>query len=421
MSDHPSNPETVSQADNNSGLKLLPTLGVIAVLLAVGIAGVIVIKTFRPEADKRPAPQAIVSVESIEAVPQDYPITINTNGTVVAATRSNLVAQVSGEITQVAEVFSSGGRFKKGDVLLQIDDRNYRAAVSTAQAALSQARVNYEQEQATAAQAEKDWQRLGFTEKPGDLVVRKPQLQAARAQLDSSRAALQTAKLDLSRTTIKAPYDGSIIRTQVDLGQFVSTGVVLAEIFADEGLEVQLPLNQNQFAQLDMSQRPEVILSTTLAGREHRWRAEVVRADNAFDTTTRQLNVTAKVIDRISDQGLDLKIGQYVSADVAGRIVDQAMVIPNQSIREGRYVFVYDNGILRRRAVDLEWQDDSNSIVSGLEPGEQVVTTSLGGAVNGARAQLLDNTAGQSKPQKAGADATGQPEKAAAATDQSRG
>jgi len=372
------------------GLSITKTLTVIAVLSAIVGSIISYMVATKPEAKRGKLPKSAISVEVVTVVNSDYSIKVTTNGTVAAETRGNLVAQVSGEIIDVSKSFANGGSFQKDDVLLKIDGRDFKTAMQSAQASLSQAKVALSQEQATAAQAEKDWKRLGFAGKPNDLVMRKPQLNAAISQRDSAQSAFNKARLDFSRTRVKAPYDGYVIRKNVSLGQFVGTGTVLAEVFSADGLEVQLPLNQDQFSQLSIKDKPTVVLQSYLGGEKHSWQATIVRTDNVFDTATRQLNATAKISDSISDKGLELKIGQYVTAEIAGRTAQQVKVIPNQAIREGSYVFIYDDGILRRQEIKTIWQDTNNAVVEGIDIDQMIVTTAVGSSLNGSKATLLN-------------------------------
>lgn len=383
------------------GLSIKKTLIVITVLAAVTAGIVALMIATKPEAKRGKPPKSAISVEVVNVTSSDYAIKVTTNGTVAAQTRGNLVAQVSGEIIEVAGNFANGGSFNKGDVLLKIDGRDFKSAMQSAQANLSQAQVALAQEQANAAQAEKDWQRLGFEGKPTDLVMRKPQLNAAISQRDSAQSAFNKSQLDFSRTRVKAPYDGFVIRKNVSLGQFVGTGSVLGEVFSTEGLEVQLPLNQDQFSQLSLQAQPAVTLQSELGGEKHTWQAKIVRADSIFDTATRQLNATAKILNATSNKGLELKIGQYVTAEIAGRVAQQVNVIPNQAIREGSYVFIFDDGILRRQDIKTIWQDANNSVVDGLKLDQMVVTTAVGSSLNGSKASLLsDDPKNSDKPKE---------------------
>ncbi len=282
---------------------------------------------------------------------------------------------------------------------MRIDNRSYIASTSNAEASYLQAQSTYSQEQVNAEQAQKDWQRLNFEGEPNDLVLRKPQLQAASAQLTSAKAAYESARLDLQRTRISAPYNGYTINKQVDIGQYVALGSVLGEIYADKGIEVNLPLTQNSFAQLQLDKKPKVKLQATYAGTTHTWAAHITRADRVFDPTTRQINVVASVTNAISDQGLELKIGQYVNASITGRIANDVLVAPNNSIREGKYVFLFDKGQLKRQDIRIRWQDENNSIIEGVEENARLVLTNLGNASSGTKAKIAGTE--DKKPKKA--------------------
>ena len=390
--------EINSSTNNNWRRKTVIVLFLI--LLTVGIISLLY--KFKPEAKKQKIPETIVRVDTVSATLSSYPTIVNANGTIEAETRGNLVAQISGEIINVSDNFKTGGSFKKGDVLIQIDQRDFRSALSQALASLSQAEANYSQEQANAKQAELDWQRLGNTNPAPPLVARKPQLSAAKALLDSAKAAYQNAKLNLSRTTLTAPYDGRVIDRQAVLGQYVSVGTPVAEVFATEGVEVRLPLSQDEFNQLgldsfsanDQNNQYDVQLSSKIGVKDYQWQAEITRTDSTFDINTRQIDIIANVQDpfgKASGQPA-LKIGQFVTARIQGRVINDIFVIPNKSIREGSYLYVVRNGKLAKQTINVLWQDDQNSLIKeGISEGELIVTTSLNSTLAGARAKLSDS------------------------------
>jgi RND family efflux transporter MFP subunit len=366
------------------------------------VAVVAILNVFKPEAQKRPIPETVVRVDVIEANQSSYPIVVNANGTIAAETRGNLVAQIRGEIVAMANNFKTGGSFQKGDVLIQIDKRDYQAELSRAVASFSQADAAYRQEQANAKQAEEDWKRLGNTEPAPDLVRRKPQLAAAKAQLDSAKASRETANLNLSRTQITAPYPGRIIRRDAVLGQYLSVGTPIAEVFSTNGVEVRLPISQDEYSQLGLDQLSgadeafsdfEVLLSSTIGSRSYSWNAKITRTDSTFDINTRQIDVIAQVMDpfgKTSGQA-PLKIGQFVNARIQGRTVDNVFIIPNKSIREGSYIYVARDGRLVKQSVDIAWQDDQNALVSGgVVENDLVVTTSLNSTLAGAKVKFSD-------------------------------
>lgn len=388
--------------------KLIISLSLIGVTIAV----VALIAITRPQAEKRPVPETIVRVDVVQVAPQDYPIVVQTSGTVEADTRGSLVAQIRGEIIKVADNFRPGGSFNEGDVLIEIDPRDYVAELSQASAAVSQAKAAYSQEQAFAKQAAKDWERLGNTGEAPDLVLRKPQLDAAKAALDSAQARFDTAQLNLTRTKIEAPYTGRVISRNAVLGQYVSVGTPLAEVFATDLVEVRLPVSQTEYSQLGLdalssdpaTQQFSVTIRTKVGTHDYNFDAVLSRTDSTFDLNTRQIDVFARVIDPFASKGdkPPLKIGQFVNATIKGQILHDVVVIPNKALREGSYVFVAQDNILVRRPVVVAWQDDQNALIeTGLELNDLVVTTSLNSTLAGAKVKLPEAFATQMSAEQA--------------------
>ena len=397
------NSETSNANKRGSSFRIPRKARIVACILLIAAIVVTLLNVFKPEARKRAIPETVVRVDVITAEPSTYPILVNANGTVEAQTRGDLVAQIRGEIVAVSDNFNTGGTFKKGDILIQLDQRDYRAALSQSLATLSQAEAAYSQEQANAKQAKLDWQRLGNTEPAPDLVLRKPQLTAAKAQYNSAKAVVDGAELNLARTTITAPYDGRIIERKAVLGQYVGIGTPIAEVFATDGVEVRLPVSQEEFSQLGLdsfslepgAQNPfTVSISSTVGNQAYQWDAKITRTDSTFDINTRQIDIIADVVDPFGKESGQqaLKIGQFVSARIQGRTVENVFVIPNKSIREGSYVYAVRDGKLAKQTIKILWQDDQNALIAdGINNGEQVVTTSLNSTLAGASAKLGDD------------------------------
>ena len=316
---------------------------------------------------------------------------LRTQGTVNAARQGSLVPQVAGAITGVASNFVVGGAFRAGDVLVEIDPRDFEIAVTLAEATFAQARATLAEEQARADQAQADWKRLGRSGQPSELTLRKPQLAAARASLEGARAQVQRARLDLDRSRITASYDGIVREKFVDLGQYVNRGTVLAEIYSTDAAEIRLPLNNQQlgFVDLNGSSPPPVTLSATVAGTTQEWQATLTRTDGAIDPTNRQLFAIAEVKNPFpvaSDQP-PLRIGQFVQATVAGKKLTDVFVIPRSALREDREVLIIDElNTLQAKPVDVIWKDAEVAVINnGLNDGDVLSLTALGAVTNGTR------------------------------------
>lgn len=368
------------------------------VVLVAALAGGRYIVSQRPEAPQFQPPQVPVSIDAIRVNPEDYRVVIRSEGTVEPRTESTLIPQVSGQIVAISPSFREGGFFEQGDMLVTLDPRDYQLAIASAEAQVAQAESALEQELAQAKVVADDWRMLG-REAP-ELGLRKPQIAAARATLLSAQSQLERAKFDLERTRIRAPYDGQVLEKNVDVGQFVSPGTLLARVYATDYVEIRLPLSNRQLEFVDLPERfrgetaqrgtagPEAVIKATIGRQEWRWSGRIVRAEGAIDTRTRQLFVVAQVDDpyeRGADGQPPLRIGQFVEAEIEGQLLEGAFVLPRSALREAAEVLVVDaESRLQRRPVTVAWTDGENAVITaGIEPGDVVNITPLAVAANG--------------------------------------
>ena len=333
-------------------------------------------------------------VETRTIAPTSFQVNVPSYGIVRPRIQSLLVAQVSGQIVDKSPNFDEGGYFAEGEVMLTIDPRDYEANVMIAEASLADAQQSLAEEEARTEQAQVDWNRLGNEGEASDLVLRKPQLAAARARVASAEANLIKARLDLERTRIRAPFDGRVLRQIVDLGQVVGNNTQLAEFYSVDVAEVRLPIANKDLGFIDLPESgigrdasaTAATLYSELASTDT-WDALVVRTEAAIDDTARQLHVLVHVADPFTadeQHKVPLKIGQYVTASIEGRLLENVIVIPSSTIYQGSYVYVVEEGTLQRRELELLWSDVDRAIVAtGLGAGDELVTTLLGQVTSG--------------------------------------
>ncbi len=387
-------------------------------ILVVALAGAIFISKNPPE-QRRGAPSKApqMNVEVMTIQPQQYQVELNSFGTVRPRTQSALVAQVSGQIKSISDNFRDGGFFEAGEILVQLDDRDYRADLDIARATLSEAKQLLLEEQARADIASEDWnrykslpeeQRLNNANTPNALLLRGPQVEAAKARVLSAQAQLSKAELAVERSAIIAPYAGRILNKSVDIGQVVGTNTTLASIFAVDFVEIRLPLNNSDLALIDLPEefrsslpdtsiinQAEVSFSSEL-NLEQVWRGRIVRTESAIDAASQQLYVVAQIDDPYglnqAKSSASVKIGQYVTAKIKGKLLNNAIVIPNSAIYQGSYVYIVEEGVLKRRDVTTRWQNETDAVITdGLALGDKLVTTALGQISSGTPVSVGNN------------------------------
>ncbi len=348
-------------------------------------------KEKKGRAPKRP----ILNVQTITTAPQEYQVNVHGFGTVQPESEGSVVSQIQGLITKIGDNVQAGSFFQKGELLFQIDDRDYLAALNITEAALSEAKAKLVEEEARSNQALLNWQRLGNGEEASALVLRKPYLETAKAVVRSAEAKREQALLALERTRITAPYTGRILAKHVAIGQYVGVGKTLATIYPTQTFEVRVPLNYRQQNLLTIPQQGDLSISTVEIrgghGRdEERWLGHIARTEAILDTKNQQLTVVIRInaSDNIQEGHPALpKIGQFVRVSIPGKIFKEVFLIPSHALYTNDEVIILHDGRLMRRQVSVINRSEKHAIIdSGLQSGEHLVITPLGAISSGTEA-----------------------------------
>lgn len=325
----------------SDGVQRVP---LVFIIIAIGVVGVAALLMLKPRPAPHPEvepPKPVVQIARVDLV--DRALTVETQGTVAPRRDIQLVSQVGGQIVEAAPEFVAGGRFEEGDWLVRLDRRDYQNALVRAEAQLREAERVLAEERGRARQAEREWRDLG-NQQANDLFLRRPQIAAAEAAVEAARAERNQAQLELERTEIRAPFSGRIRETQADLGQFVSPGSAIAEIYDDAVAQVRLPLMDDQVALLGLplgaaiapAERPAVTLSGQVLGERHQWQGKVVRTEASLDAESRMLHAIAEVPEPFNTERhtAPLLMGLFVQADIRGRMLNDITSLPVTAVFE---------------------------------------------------------------------------------------
>lgn len=376
------------------------TLITVVVLVGGFIGLIATMGAMRPKPEKKEADYEPPTVFYRVADSQPINLSVTAQGEVMPKTEISLTAQVSGKVVAISPDFANGGVIRKGEMLVQLEQEDYRLAVTQAEARVAQASQALELEEAEAQLARRDWEELGGLEsgnEPSSLTLRQPQLNQAKANYASAEAQLRNARLALERTTIRAPFDGRVRSKNADVGQFISPGFVVGQLFATDVAEIRLPMSDNDLARLDLplafeadsyEEGPLVYLNATVAGQMREWQGHLVRTDAAIDPGTRQISAIAEVRDpygRGADNGFPLAMGLFVDARIQGRELENAFVVPRIALQDEGIVYVVleDDTIEQRQVIVSASVQDGLVVTSGLSNGDRVVVSRAPGLEDG--------------------------------------
>lgn len=400
------NSETQAVRDEQrSGL--LKTVLVCAVLIAVGIALLFVIYNTEPTARRDGAVRQSASlVDVIRAERGNFRPTIEAMGTVRPAREIALSARVQGEIESLSDQFVPGGFVEAGEVLVTIDAEDYQVALEQSRSALEQAIAELEIERGERSAAEAEYRQFDRELPPErrSLVLREPQGRSARARVDSARADVRQAELNIDRTTVEAPFDAHVLSRDVNLGSQVSPGASLGRLVGLDTywIEATLPVRELQWLTLPEGDAPgsSVVVRNRNAWPEGATRSgSVFRLIGALEGQTRLARVLIAVenpLARDTDEALPrLMLGEYVTSRIEGRELRNVVRLDRAYIREDDTVWLMVDGRLEIRPVNVVFEDDRYAYIDeGLSEEEDVVTTRLATVQEGLRLRTGDGDAG---------------------------
>ena len=309
---------------------------------------------------------------------KDYPGYLTTEKTV------NLVARVNGTLRSVSYV--PGGRVKKGQLLFVIEPTLYNdkvaqaeAELKTAQAQLEYARNNYSRmEEAVKSDAVSQIQVLQSESSVTEGV----------AAVSNAEAALSTARTNLGYCYVRAPFDGTISKSTVDVGSYVGGSlqpVTLATIYKDDQMYAYFNVADNQWLEMSMNnQQPTKELPKKIMVQLGKEGTESYPATLDYLSPNVDLNTGTLMVRANFDnpQGV-LKSGLYVSITLPYGEADHAILVKEASIgtdQLGKFLYaVNDSDIVHYRHIEIGQliNDTLRQVLGGLSPQERYVTEAL--------------------------------------------
>ena len=369
--------------------------------LAAAVGLLFLIFSTEPKAERTGATKrTAMLVDTVRVERGDYrPVLVET-GTVTPARDIRLRAEVEGEIVELGEGFTPGGRVGEGGLLLRIERADYALELRQRESELRQARADLKVARGRREVAEQDLALLG-QEVPGAnkaLVLREPQLESAKAAVDAARAARDRAELDLERTRVRAPFDAQVLERNVNLGSQVARGDDLARLVGVETYWARLTVPVGKLRWLAFPGEDTGTASRVRVRNRSAWPEGVYREGRLYqligslEERTRMARVLVTLDDPLSREPENagkppLLVGEYVEARIEGKTVRGVVRLERDYLRKDDTVWVMDgDGRLRVRGVDVRVKDARHVyIAGGLEDGDKVVTTNLASVSEGAR------------------------------------
>jgi len=386
-------------------------LRVIAPLLILGggIGLASMLFASREEPEKSDPEQKAVLVETHTVERDEHRVDVDAQGTVVPARQVQLNPQVSGRLVDVHDNLQTGGLVREGDTLAQIDRSDYALTVEQRKTDLAEAKANLDIEQGQQVIAKEEWELFQKQVESADidssLALRKPQLQQARVGVEAAEANLKQAQLNLSRTTVEAPFNAVVREESTEIGQLVNAQTSLATLVGTDEFWVRVSIPVERIPDISIpgvnsTEGSPVDIQYSIGRETIEREGRVLRLQSDLDPQGRMARVLVTIDDPLKleqlddDQktdpsagtrGIPLLLDAYVDVHIRGRRTEPLVEVPRQAIRNGDQAYIVDGDeTLEIRSVDIVARRSETLLVrAGVEDGDQLVMSPIASPIEG--------------------------------------
>jgi membrane fusion protein (multidrug efflux system) len=355
--------------------RMILMLALVGLLIAgLGFVKFHQIKTAMAQgASFQPPPEAVTT---ILAKQETWPATLNVIGTAAAVQGVTVSADLPGTVARIA--FDSGKSVHVGDVLIELDTRQERAQLAAMEAQRDLAHINFGRMQQLVQQG----------------VVAQTEYDNATAQQKATDAQVGEIRATIARKTILAPFSGILGIRQVNLGQYLAAGEAIVSLQSLDPIYVNFGVPQQIAGQVRVGSALRV-LSNDIGGIKFAGR--VTALDSIVNEATRNIQVQAT----LANPGGKLQPGMFVQVEMVTGADRSVIALPGTAINYAPYgdsVYVLSDlkdpqgktyrGV-RQQFVKVEGsRGDQVAIISGVKPGDEVVSSGVFKLRNGAAVQV---------------------------------
>ncbi|WP_411826464.1 efflux RND transporter periplasmic adaptor subunit [Luteolibacter sp. AS25] len=331
-------------------------------------------------------------VQTIAPTPEDHPVTVSAYGSVIPSRSVTIRPEITGRIISQNPSLVPGGRISEGAILLTIDDSDYQLALREARTAMDEATSEVDIEAGRQIVAERELEQLRRDIPAADineaLVLRKPFATRTQAILERATTSVDAAQLNLSRTTIPAPFNALVIEESTETGQLADSGTTLATLVGSDTfwIRASVPLQDLGKIQLPTEDSPGAPATITLTGNGLTWQGNVIRLLADIEEAGRLARLLIEVPAPLdSNPAQPLLLGSYVRAEIEAGTLKDALEIPRSALREGNRIFLATaEETLAIRDTEILWRTENTVYIPNiLEEGETLIVSQLSSPLPG--------------------------------------
>jgi RND family efflux transporter MFP subunit len=399
-----------NEQPTSMGGRFLPAVFFVAIGVLIAF---IMIKT-KPSAKKIKRKNEARIVEVIKVKREAHQAKISAMGTVIPAEEVTLQPRVSGRVIWLSENLEPGSVVKKDEVLLRIDPKPFELVIEQRKAEVAKAEYQYKLELGQQDIAKREWQLSnkngGNNKLDMELTLRKPHLKNYKAALSSAQARLEQAKLELEWTTVHAPFDAVIRSKDTAIGAQVSTQTQLATLAGAKVFWINstLPVSDLKWIAFpDEDKNPSSHVSIWVTDSQ-KYEGKIIRRLPDLESEGRLAQILIEVKNPLEEkkgQSSALLLGSYVRLDIEGRTMKDVIKLPRKAIKDNNFIWLMKDGKLHFHKISPIWTEREYVVISnGLKNGDKVIISEISTPVENMDITTLEESDINKSTKKTGAN-----------------
>lgn len=339
---------------------------------------------------KQPQREVVRYVKADEIKYTNHDVSILATGRVISNADVTLIAEVRGELMTGDVSFMIGQSFKKGDLLVKIDDsieinnmKSRKSSFLNAVAGiLPDLRISFPEQYDEWAQFLNDVDINKDLPPLPDINSTQERIYMASRNILTNYYSIKSAEANFESYHIYAPFDGTIIEVNLQEGAVANPGSRLGRIINTKNLELEVPIEVDDAQWLKVGQK----VSITNESRTSNWTGRIIRKPESVNPGTQSINIFVSIS---ASRGNPVYQGEYLLAEFAGVKLKNVMEVPRNAVFNGNEVFVIHDSLLIKENIKIHKINRDKLYFSGLQEGIFVVSEPLINAVENTRVNIL--------------------------------
>ena len=370
--------------------------GLPAIIVFAGFIGLFnYLVATKPQVASEPAEPQIWTVKEVVVQNQSAQPVETAYGTVEASRKAELRFSVQGEVSWISPILRNGAVISQGEELARLDTTRYQLALDEI---LAQIAGEEAQGQSLTKQLDLRKKTLARTKRMASqnvvsdanlddaelaVAVTEGQLIASNARLAQLRVAERSRRKDIEDSSLKAPFDGTLSKVAIGLGQIASSAMPIAHITDQASLEVPFVAKAEIYANAPQLLGQTVDIRWQSGARDVALaKAFIARTNAELDKIDGGGRLYAEIIDA---EQTGIRPGAFVKIDFVGRSFENVAIIPEEALFGDNLVYINDNGIARAKVANVVWRAPGEVYVQGIADNTKLIATRLPGIGDGVR------------------------------------